>query len=224
VSTLKSAALALALVLSAGALALAPSALLAQDEEAVAVDVEELMKPGALPDLAVGPADAKVTVVEYFSMTCGHCGKFANEVYPEIKKKYIDTGKIRFIFREYPHNNRAYAASMLARCAGGDSTEKTVAMIEGLFATQMDWAAKPDNPSFKAALLEVAKQSGFTQESFEKCLGDQALLDKIAAGHARASDKFNVQSIPTIYINGRKLREPTFAAFEKMVEPLLPKS
>lgn len=195
--------------------------LLAQDE-APTVDVAELMKPGALPELALGPADAKVTIVEYFSMTCPHCAEFANTVYPELKKKYIDTGKIRFVFREFPHNNRAYAASMLARCVPED---KTIDMIEGLFATQTEWAFKPDNPGFKAALLEVAKQSGFTQETFDKCLTDQKLLDNIAAGHSRATEKFGITRIPTLFINGKKLvGEPSLQNVEKALEPLLAKS
>jgi protein-disulfide isomerase len=195
---------------------------LSAQDEAPTVDVAELMKAGALPELALGPADAKVTIVEYFSMTCPHCAEFANTVYPELKKKFIDTGKIRFVFREFPHNNRAYAASMLARCA---PEGKVIDMIEGLFVTQAEWAFKPDNPGFKAALLEVAKQSGFTQETFDKCLTDQKLLDDIAAGHTRATEKFGITRIPTLFINGKKLvGEPTLQNVEKALEPLLAKS
>lgn len=202
-------------------LAIAPSALKAE-EDAPAVDAAELMSPGSLPELAVGPADAKVTIVEYFSMTCPHCAEFANKVLPELKKKYVDTGKVRFIYREFPHNNRAYAASMLARCAGED---KAIAMIEGLFETQADWAFKTDNPTFKTALLEIAKQSGFTQETFDKCLTDQALLDNIAANHRRAQEKLGITRIPTLFINGKKLAgEPSLENVEKALEPLLPKS
>lgn len=205
----------------AAAAAVAPAALHAQ-EDAPSVAIDELMKPGTLPELAVGPADAKVTIVEYFSMTCPHCGEFANKVYPEVKKKYIDTGKIRFVFREFPHNNRAYAASMLARCAGDD---KVIPMIEGLFETQAEWAFKPDNTAFKAALFEVAKQSGFTQESFDKCLTDQKLLENISANHQRATEAFGITRIPTLFINGKKLvGEATFSAVEKAIEAQLPKS
>ena len=211
---------AFGLSIAAVGLAVAPSTLLAEDE-GPSVSVEELMKPGALPEMAVGPADAKVTIVEYFSMSCSHCAEFANKVYPEIKKKYIDTGKIRFVFREFPHNNRAFAASMLARCAGDD---KAIPMIEGLFETQADWAFKQENTAFKAALLEVAKQSGFTQETFEKCLSDQKLLENISAGHQRASEGFGITKIPTLFINGKKLLgEATLANVDKTLEPLLPK-
>ena len=97
------------------------------------VPVEELMKQvGDLPDIALGPADAKVTIVEYASMTCGHCMAFATKIFPDLKAKYIDTGKVRFIFREFPLDARAFAASMLARCAG--STVKSMALVDALFA------------------------------------------------------------------------------------------
>jgi protein-disulfide isomerase len=156
-------------------------------------------------------------------MTCPHCADFATKVLPEIRKKYVETGKVRFIFREFPHNNRAHAASMLARCADGE--DKTIAMIEGLFETQSQWAFQKDNPSFLGALLEIAKQSGFTEESFNTCLKNQKLLEDITAVHTRAREAFNITRIPTIFINGKKLvGEPTFAAVEKVLEPLLPKS
>jgi protein-disulfide isomerase len=215
------AVLGLAGLFGAGSLMLAPAALLAQGDVAE-VPLAELMKPGDLPELSVGSADAKVTIVEYFSMTCPHCADFANRVYPELKKKYIDTGKVRFVFREFPHNSRAYAASMLARCAGGS---KTIPMIEGLFETQESWAFQKEAAGFKSALLDVAKQSGFTQESFDKCLTDQKLLDQISAQHARATEKFGLTRIPTLFVNGKKLvGEPSLAALDKMLEPLLPKS
>ena len=221
VHTRRAALAACALAIAAAGLALTPAALRAEDE-GPSISIDELMKPGALPELAAGAADAKVTIVEYFSMTCPHCAEFANKVYPEIKKKYIDSGKVRFSFREFPHNNRAFAASMLARCVGDD---KAIPMIEGLFETQAEWAFKPDNTAFKSALLEVAKQSGFTQETFDKCLSDQKLLENISAGHARATEGFGITRIPTLFINGKKLiGEATLAAVEKALEPLLPKS
>ena len=178
------------------------------------VPVEELMKPGELPDLALGPADAKVVVVEYASMTCGHCAAFHNKVFPELKKKYIDTGKVRFIMREFPLDNLAAAASMLARCAGGD---KTFALIETFFATQPEWAFKEGSPVPR--LFEIAKQAGFTQESFDKCLTDQKLLDAITATRTRASEKFGVSATPTFFVNGKRMQGvKTVDEFAKMVE------
>lgn len=116
------------------------------------VPVEELMKPVGLPDLALGPVDAKVTVVEYASMTCGHCAHFTKDVWPEFKKKYVDTGKVRYIFREFPLDNLAAAASMLARCAGND---KAFPLIEVMFEKQQEWAFGEGNPVPR--LFEIAK-------------------------------------------------------------------
>jgi protein-disulfide isomerase len=214
------------LLTTVGALALAAGAGLqalpafAQKKGPSEVPVEELMKPGPLGDLTLGPPDAKVTVVEYASMTCSHCAHFAKDVWPDFKKKYIDTGKIHFVFREFPLDNLAAAASMLARCAGGD---KTFPLIEVLFEKQSEWAFVEGNPVPK--LFEIAKQAGFTQESFDKCLTDQKLLDNITDGRKRASEVFGVSATPTFFINGKKLDgAPTIEAFDKIIEPLLAKS
>jgi protein-disulfide isomerase len=181
------------------------------------VPVEELMKAGDLADLVIGNADAKVTIVEYASMTCGHCKNFHTKVLPELKTKYVDTGKARIIFREFPLDARAFAASMLARCAGDD---KALPMISALFETQADWAFVKENPTPK--LFEIARQAGFTQESFDKCLTDQALLDKLTAVRTRAAEVFGVNSTPSFFINGKRLTEPpTVEGFDKTMEPLL---
>jgi protein-disulfide isomerase len=183
------------------------------------VPVEELMKPGDLPELVLGKDDAPVTVVEYASMTCGHCAHFSTKVFPEFKTKYIDTGKVRLIWREFPLDNLAAAASMLARCVDHD---KTFPLIETLFAKQNDWAFATGNPVPK--LFDIAKQAGFTQESFDKCLTDQKLLDNVTAVRARAVDKFGVNSTPTFFINGKRLQgAPELANFDKAIEPLLQK-
>jgi protein-disulfide isomerase len=182
------------------------------------IPVDELMKRDDLPDLILGPDSAKVTVVEYASMTCGHCKHFHDTTFPELKKKYIDTGKIRFVFREFPLDARAFAASMLARCAG--STEKSMALVDVLFDNQDQWAFVKENPTPK--LFEIAKQAGFTQESFDKCLTDQKLLDQLTAAHTRAADTFVINATPTFFINGKRLQgPPEIAEFDKVIEPLL---
>ena len=209
-----------AVIASAGTAALAVSSGLAplawaQKKPAASdtVSVEELMKPDGLPELSLGKADAPCTIVEYASMTCGHCGAFHNKVFPALKDKYIATGKVRFVMREFPLDNLAAAASMLARCAGGD---KTVPLIEILFAKQEEWAFVRSNPV--PELFKIAKQAGFTQESFDKCLTDQALLDKITQGRERANKSFGVDATPSFFINGKRLKDaPTLEAFEKAI-------
>lgn len=182
------------------------------------VPVEELMKsPEGLDELSFGSADAKITVIEYASMTCPHCAHFTNDVFGDFKKKYIDTGKVRYIFRDFPLDNLAAAVSMLARCAGKD---KALPMIDTFYAKQQDWAFASGSPVPK--LFDIAKQAGFTQESFDKCLTDQKLLDKITTERTRASDVFGVNATPTFFINGKRLQEaPSMEAFDKVIGPLL---
>jgi protein-disulfide isomerase len=180
------------------------------------VSVEELMQPGPLPELVLGNVEAPITVVEYASMTCGHCANFHTKIFPALKEKYVDTGKVRFIMREFPLDNLAAAASMLARCAGEG---KTFPLISVLFAKQDDWAFVKGDP--RPELLKFAKQAGFTQESFEKCLTDQKLLDDISAVRARAADTFGVNSTPTFFINGKKLNGGSLDDFEKAFDPIL---
>jgi protein-disulfide isomerase len=208
----------LKLIVGAGAAWLAPIGVSrAQRKRGPAeVPVAELMQPGPLPELVLGNADAPITVVEYASMTCGHCAHFHNKVFPELKQKYIDTGKVRFIMREFPLDNLAVAASMLARCAGGD---KTFPLISALFAKQDEWAFVHGDP--RPELLKIAKQAGFTQESFDKCLTDQKLLDEIVAVRTRASQVFGVDATPSFFVNGKRLEGVSIEDFDKAFAPIL---
>lgn len=184
----------------------------ASDSKVIAMP--ELLKSGSdLPDLAMGPADAKVTAVEYASLTCGHCMRFHKDVLPEVKKKYVDTGKLRFIFRDFPLDSRAFGGSMLARCLGPG---KELALIDTLFHEQEKWAHVKENP--KQALFDIVKQAGFTEESFDKCLTDQKLFDQLKAVQKHASETFAVTATPTIFVNGKKLPAPTVEEFDKAME------
>lgn len=178
--------------------------------------VEELMRPGPLPDLVVGKADAPVTIIEYASMTCPHCAAFHKTTYPALKEKYIDTGKVRFIFREFPLDELAVAASMLARCA--DSSEKSMALIDVLFNSQDKWAVRQPLP----VLQQIAKQAGFSQKSFEECLANQKLYNDILAMRERGSKDYKVESTPTLFVNGKMVKGgATIEELEKQIAPLL---
>src|SRR5688572_30546501 len=173
-----------------------PAAAAAAPQSAGSVDMAKLLEPGALPDKVLGNADAPVTIVEYASMTCPHCAHFHATVLPELKTKYIDTGKARLIFREFPFDPRAEAGFMLARC----SNDNYFPMIDVLFKQQQNWASVENA---KDALLQISKLAGFSQESFEACLTDQKLLEDVRAVQKRGSDEFKVDSTPTFFINGR---------------------
>ena len=178
------------------------------------------MQAGPLPDVAVGKADAPITIVEYASMTCGHCATFHTKVLPTLKQKYIDAGKVRLILREFPLDNLAAAASMLARCAG---PEKTYDVTAKLFAEQESWAFVRTN--VVPALFKIAEGSGFTKEAFDKCLKDDKLLENITATRDKANKSFGVSSTPTFFINGKRFEgaSDSIEAFEKALEPLLKK-
>ncbi len=179
------------------------------------VSVSDLMQPGPLGDQILGPENAPVTIIEYASMTCPHCAHFSENTFPELKKRYIDTGKVRFIFREFPFDPLAAGAFMLARCAGND---KYFPMIETLFQKQSTWAVqKPIEP-----LKAIAKQAGFTDQSFEACLANQKVLDGIEWVRNRAADKFKVNSTPTFFINGERYTgDMSIDELAKLIEPYL---
>jgi len=180
------------------------------------VNVAELMAPGPLPDRPLGQEKAPVTVVEYASMTCSHCARFHTAVYPEFKKKYIDSGKVRFILREFPLDPIAMGAFALARCLPED---KYYPMVDTLFEQQKNWAFVPDPPK---ALLVIAKQAGFTEQTFESCLTDPKLGHSIEESARRANEKFGVSGTPTFFINGQMLKgEATLEAISKIIDPML---
>ncbi|MEZ5774173.1 MAG: DsbA family protein [Hyphomicrobiaceae bacterium] len=179
--------------------------------------LDKLMAPGPLPDMVMGDANAPVTIVEYASMTCPHCAEFYKDTMPALKARYIDTGKVRFIFREFPLDNLAAAASMLARCSG---PVRYFPFIAVMFETQQAWAFAEGDPVPR--LLDMAKQAGFTEESFKSCLADKSLLDGIKQIRETASKDFGVEATPTLFVNGIKLKEGhSIEDIEKVMAPWL---
>lgn len=178
--------------------------------------LDQLMAPGPLPDMALGSADARVTIIEYASMTCSHCAAFHETTWPALKAKYVDTGKVKFILREFPLDPLAAAAFMLARCAGPD---KRNAIVDLLYTQQTAWAFG-DKPL--EALAGLVKQAGVSQADFESCLKDQALYDQVNQTRARAAQAFKVSATPTFFVNGQEMNgELPLEAFDKVLEPLL---
>ena len=186
-----------------------------QDPNAPQADPElvALLEEGPLEDIALGDPNADTVIVEYASMTCPHCAHFYDEVFPRLKEKYIDTGKVRFIFREFPLDGLAVAASMLARCAGSD---RFYPMVDGLFETQETWAVPGADGKDKLKL--IAKQAGFSEESFETCLADKQLFDKIVAVRKKAHEDYGVDATPAFFVNGKRLDGIAFEVFEAAIE------
>ena len=184
------------------------------------VEVEELMKEGPLPDQALGSPDAPVTVVEYASLTCSHCADFHANVYPGLKEKYIETGKVRYILREFPLNNQAFAAAALARCL---DDKQFFPFIDALFKTQETWSCQ--NCNVEAELKKLWKQAGGGEEQFKQCLDpktNKAKLDAILAIRKRGSDEFKVDATPTLFVNGERLTGiNSIEQLDKALEPHL---
>jgi protein-disulfide isomerase len=152
-------------------------------------------RPG---DMAFGSADAPVTMIEYYSLNCSHCAAFHREVFPELKARYIDTGKVRMVFRDFPLNWPAAEAAMLTHCAG---PERFLAVQHALFETYRRWSAA--TPSL-LAVAEVGESVGVTRAEFKACLETDDLQDQVIASFNFANETLGVSGTPTFFINGEK--------------------
>lgn len=175
------------------------------------VNVEALMKTGELPDMVLGNKDAPYTIVEYSSMTCPHCANFHVTVLPEVKKKYIETGIAKYIIREFPFDNVAAAAAMLARCV--DET-KYFDFVDLLYKNQDEWAFGGDP---LPGLQKFSKQAGFTEARFNECLRDEKLLKHVEWVRNRGHSEFGVRATPTFFINGKRLDNHAISDFDEIL-------
>src|SRR5258708_5733523 len=156
----------------------------------MAQSASDVAKPVSLPDMALGPANAPVTITEYASMTCPHCAAFNENVFPKIKSEYIDSGKVRYVFREFPLDIKAAAGSMLARCIAKDDSGKYFAAIDMLFRQQNEWGGQNTTET----LTRIAKQAGLSQQALEDCRKAQAMLEKTTADQKFANQVLKVNS------------------------------
>ena len=170
-------------------------------------------------DRILGNPEAPITIVEYASLTCPHCAHFANDVLPELKKKWIDPGKVKLILRDFPLDEPALRAAMIARCAPPD---RFYAYVDTLFAAQEKWVMARD---YREALSRLVKLGGMSKDEFDNCLSDTALENKIVEGRLVASKELDVNSTPTFFINRTKFAgAPTFEEFDKVLSGLSAKS
>ncbi len=170
-------------------------------------------------DRVLGNPEAPITIVEYASLTCPHCAHFANDVLPEIKKEWIDTGKAKLVLRDYPTDQASLRAAMIARCA---PPERYYAFVDTFFAAQEKWVRAPD---YREALARLTKLGGMGQAEFDACLNNTELENKIVEGRLKATQELDVTATPTFFINGNKLAgAPTKEEFDKLLSGLAAKS
>ncbi len=174
---------------------------------------DELMREGPLGDRVMGNPRAPVTVIEYASLTCPHCARFQRDVFPRVKKAFIDTGKVRFIVREFPIGHTSGTAAIINRCA---PPEKYFALFNDFLLRQPEWVSLEIRPD---AIYSVAKSSGMSREAFDKCLTNQTIIDALTEVKQRGR-QFGVKGTPTFFINGQMAQgEVTFEQIKAMIEP-----
>jgi protein-disulfide isomerase len=170
-----------------------------------------------LGEMVLGEEDAPVTVIEYFSLTCHHCMLFHQEVFHRVEETYIDTGKIRFVARDFPLNDPALRAAMVARCLG---RERYFDFIAGLFGNFDHWTGADD--PIRALALLAAQSEGMSREDFDACIANTELETAVLTSYLTGMTEYEVSGTPTFIINGKKFEEVTsFEKFEKIVEPIL---
>ena len=195
-----------------GAMAAIPAAaVLARVAPARAAGVGE--RPG---DMAVGDPDAPVTVIEFFSLTCPHCEWFHKNIYSRLKTDYVDTGRVRYVARDFPLNAPALHAAVLARCAGRD---RYFTFIDVLFQTFDDWTGERD---YLDKLTQLGELGGLSRDRFEACLADKDLENAIFQSIADAQTEYDVSGTPTLVVNGEKYEgKMQFEALAKQIDRLL---
>jgi protein-disulfide isomerase len=187
---------------------------------AVAQDVSvfDLVTPVPLGDVVLGSPTAPVTMIEYASMSCGHCAAFHETTFPIIKADYIDTGKVLFVFREFPLDLQAAAASMVVRCASKGDAAKYHETAKLLFSNQDEWVGQQS----AAQLRHIAGKAGLDEAAFQTCIGSQEMVDALRIGRDHASAKLKVDSTPTFFINGVRVKGAyPIEEFRKVIEAKL---
>ena len=164
----------------------------------------------------LGNKNAKIVVIEYASMTCIHCATFHKQVYPKIKKNYIDTNKIKFIFRDFPLDKQALFASVLAKCAPKDKYFNFVKLI---LTNQEKWISNDD--TFMNKLRNIGKLAGLNENKINSCFKDEKMVDNIIRTRSIGEEKYNISSTPSLIINEKKYSAMSYENFEKIIEDLI---
>ena len=176
----------------------------------------EIINAKTNEEIFLGNKDAKVTVIEYASMTCIHCANFHKDIYPKIKENYIDTNKIKFIYRDFPLDKQALFGSVLAKCA---PKEKYFDFVKLILATQKKWIANDD--TFIDKLTNIGKLAGLTENKINACFNNEQIVDGIIKTRTLAEQKYKISSTPTLIINEKKYGAMSYENFEKTIESLI---
>jgi protein-disulfide isomerase len=170
------------------------------------------IEPG---DRVLGNRDAAVQIIEYASLTCPHCANFKLNVFPQVKAAWVDTGRVRYVYRDFPLDQVALQAALVARCAPED---RAFPLLEALFQTQGQWATASDPV---AAIRRIGRLAGLSDERISECLADQALQTQVLQQRLTGSQVFNVQATPTILINGQQVRDSSFAGIDQALRQIV---
>lgn len=184
----------------------------AADTAAVAPAVE------MAPDMAMGDANAPVTLIEYASYTCPHCGDFHDRVFDKLKAEYIDTGKVRFVHREVYFDRFGLWGGLLARCGG---EMRYFGIVDVLYATQKEWIGKGENDEVLTNLSKIGKTAGLDQDTIDACLKDEAMAQSMVTAYQTHAEADDITGTPSLVINGEKYGNMTYDDLKKVIDGLL---
>ena len=184
----------------------------ANAQEAGDVDTSQIA------DMTIGAEDAPITMIEYASFTCPHCGAFHNEIYPEIKKNYIDTGKVKLVYREVYFDKYGLWASMVARCGG---PEKYFGIVDLLYKGQSDWAKLGSAPEIVDAFRKIGRLAGIEDEKLEACLQDGEMAQTLVAWYQENATEHDITGTPSFVIDGKKVKNLSYDGFAALFESKL---
>jgi len=195
-------------LLSAGAISASTTSLFADTETII------------IPDMIMGSEDAPVTVIEYASFTCPHCATFHKNVFPSLRKDYIDTGKVRFIYREVYFDGPGLWAALLARCPGGE--KKYFAISNLLYSKQREWTMGDGGVAIAQNLYKIGRIAGLEETEMEACLQNKEVATAMVARFQETSKTDNVSSTPSLIVNGKNVGNKSFTELAALIEEAIP--
>lgn len=171
----------------------------------------------AVSEKVLGEPDAPVTIIEYSSLTCPHCAAFHAETLPALKERFIDTGQAKLVYRDFPLDQNALNAAVIAHCAG---PERYFAFLEAMFSSQARWARSADP---KESLIQLATLGGLSREKAEACLADDAMLDAVLQSRLDGQEQYEISSTPSFIIDGELVSgNRSVDEFATVIEAALP--